>query len=281
MKLIEQIDELKQIRADLDPELKIGFVPTMGYLHQGHLSLVEASCRACDITIVSIFVNPSQFGPKEDLSAYPRDLKRDLELLSAYAVDYVFYPQASQIYPAGYKTWVEVSDLSSRLCGASRPGHFRGVATIVLKLINLVRPHSMYMGIKDYQQTVVLAKMIEDLHLDTRIIACPIVREADGLAMSSRNSYLDAEQRNRALCLSQAIKVVQQAFTGGVQEADALQDIAVEIIAASAQVDYVQIVDPHLLAPIQTAQADSRIIMAAFVDKVRLIDNAAVGERII
>ena len=278
MKLLHSIAELREARAQIVPEARIGFVPTMGFLHEGHLSLVAASKAACDLTFVSIYVNPSQFGPSEDLSSYPRDLKRDLELLSGYGVDYVFFPSNAEIYPQGYKTWVEVSDISSRLCGASRPGHFRGVATIVLKLVNLVQPHSMFMGSKDFQQVLVLMTMLRDLNLQVNLVSCPIVREADGLAMSSRNSYLDTEQRQRALCLSSALKAAQAAFRSGERSVPALLDIATKTIGARGRIDYLELVDPASLEPLTRVDETSRLIMAVYIDKVRLIDNAALGD---
>lgn len=278
MQLVHTIAEMRVVRRELPTDKSIGFVPTMGYLHEGHLSLVKASNDNCDITIVSIYVNPSQFGPNEDLSSYPRDLERDLHLLSQYGVDYVFFPTNEQIYPPNYKTWVEVEGLSGILCGASRPGHFRGVATIVLKLVNIVKPDHIFMGSKDFQQVKVLQTMLRDLNLESRIVACPIVREADGLAMSSRNSYLDPAQRQRALCLSQAIKLVQQATASGERDATKLQQIAEEHCSQYGQVDYIQIVDSENLQPLKQVDSSSRIIMAVFIDRVRLIDNAALGE---
>ncbi|MDD3524934.1 MAG: pantoate--beta-alanine ligase, partial [Candidatus Cloacimonetes bacterium] len=203
MKLINTLAEMQALKH---PEgFKIGFVPTMGYLHEGHLSLVDASKKDCDLTIVSIFVNPAQFGENEDLDSYPRDMERDLSLLKARGVDYVFFPDAQMMYPNGYRTWVEVEGLSDILCGASRKGHFRGVCTVVLKLVNIVKPHFMYMGDKDYQQQSILRIMLKDLNLDTTIVGCPIVREQDGLAKSSRNVYLDPNNRQIALCLYRAL----------------------------------------------------------------------------
>ena len=277
MKLISSISEMQAIRRSFCKSKTVGFVPTMGYLHRGHLSLVEASTRKCDITIVSIFVNPMQFGTGEDLGTYPRDLKRDLELLSAYKVDYVFYPEASEIYPAGFTTRVEVPALSSTLCGISRPGHFTGVATIVLKLVNICRPSRMYMGIKDFQQTAVLKTMLRDLNLETEIIACPIIREADGLALSSRNTYLDPLQRKQALCLHNAIKLIQALFADGITNSDVLTDRATDLVSeAGGQVDYMQIVDSSNLSDQRVANANSRIVMAVFMGRTRLIDNASI-----
>lgn len=199
MQIITDIKQMQEIGNNWSNSQTIGFVPTMGYFHKGHLSLVAEANKNCDITVVSIFVNPSQFGPNEDFSSYPRDLQRDLELLNQYKVDYVFNPTPDQMYPAGYKTWINVEELSSILCGASRPGHFRGVATVITKLINIIKPSLMFMGEKDFQQIVVLQTMLKDLNFHTQIHPCPIIREADGLAMSSRNVYLNSEQRQQAL----------------------------------------------------------------------------------
>ncbi len=277
LKLVSSITEMQEIRQSFCKSKSIGFVPTMGYLHQGHLSLVEASTRACEITIVSIFVNPMQFGAGEDLGTYPRDLERDIELLSAYDVDYVFYPDAKEMYPAGFGTKVEIPALSTGLCGASRPGHFTGVATVVLKLVNITRPTQMFMGIKDFQQTAVLRAMLKDLNLQTEIIACPIVREPDGLALSSRNVYLDAVQRVQALCLHNAIKLIQALYADGITDSNQLIDGATDLISeAGGQVDYIQIVDSTSLTELPTANDNCRIVLAVFIGRTRLIDNAAI-----
>jgi len=195
IRVIDSIQEMREYRSLIYETKNIGFVPTMGYLHEGHLSLVEQSNKESDITIVSIYVNPTQFGENEDLQTYPRDIDRDLDLLCKYNVDAVFYPNNKEMYPEGYLTWVEVEKLSSLYCGRSRPTHFKGVSTIVSKLINIVRPLYLYMGEKDFQQIAVLKKMIEDLNYDTYIRPCPIVREIDGLALSSRNAYLNEKER--------------------------------------------------------------------------------------
>ncbi|KAF5040607.1 Pantothenate synthetase [anaerobic digester metagenome] len=246
----------------------------MGYLHEGHLSLVKASKQACDVTVVSIFVNPTQFGPNEDLSSYPRDIERDLHLLEAEGAEYVFFPTGEMMYPKGYRSWVEVDELSSILCGASRPSHFRGVCTVVLKLINIVRPHRMFMGEKDFQQLSILRKMAEDLNLRIDIIGCPIVREADGLAKSSRNVYLDPSQRITSLSLSQALQHARQMVAAGELSASSIIAKATELIANSgARVDYVSIVDARNLQAQESINDHSRMILAAYVGKTRLIDN--------
>ena len=253
----------------------IGFVPTMGFLHEGHLSLVEASTLQCDTTIVSIFINPSQFGANEDLSSYPRNMERDLQLLSSYKVDYVFIPTAEDIYPQFYRTWVNVEGISEVLCGASRPGHFRGVATVVLKLVNLVNPDLMFMGEKDFQQVAVLKTMLSDLNLHCKIVPCPIIREADGLAMSSRNTYLSGETRQQALCLSKAIHKAKQLYSQGIRDIKILLQAASKIIVDhNAEIDYIQFVHPETLLPVEIAETDTRMILAVKVGKTRLIDNA-------
>ncbi len=272
MKLINTLAEMQALKH---PEgLKIGFVPTMGYLHEGHLSLVDASKKDCDLTIVSIFVNPAQFGENEDLDSYPRDMERDLSLLKARGVDYVFFPDARMMYPNGYRTWVEVEGLSDILCGASRKGHFRGVCTVVLKLVNIVKPHYMYMGDKDYQQQSILRIMLKDLNLETTIVGCPIVREQDGLAKSSRNVYLDPNNRQIALCLYRALIQAQQEVRSGILVAETLAEHAAALIESTgARVDYVKIIDSRDLSFPNEVNEHSRMVIAAYVGKTRLIDN--------
>jgi len=275
MQIIESILQMQEISNKWDRGKKIGFVPTMGYFHQGHLSLVAEANRQCDTTVVSIFVNPSQFGPNEDFTSYPRDLQRDLELLNKYRVDYVFHPSPQQIYPEPYRTWVNVEGLSSILCGASRPGHFRGVATIILKLTNLIKPNLMFMGEKDFQQVTVLKTMLKDLNCNTRIVSCPIVREDDGLAMSSRNIYLNPEQRKQALCLYQTIKESQTLYKQGLKDVSLLKNRAKEIIESSGgKIDYISFVDSNSLQEPTVADEDTRIMLAVYIGKTRLIDNA-------
>lgn len=272
MKLINTLAEMQALKH---PEgFKIGFVPTMGYLHEGHLSLVDASKKDCELTIVSIFVNPAQFGENEDLDSYPRDMERDLSLLKARGVDYVFFPDARMMYPNGYRTWVEVEGLSDILCGASRKGHFRGVCTVVLKLVNIVKPHFMYMGDKDYQQQSILRIMLKDLNLETTIVGCPIVREQDGLAKSSRNVYLDPNNRQIALCLYRALIQAQQEVRSGILVAETLAEHAAALIESTgARVDYVKIIDSRDLSFPNEVNEHSRMVIAAYVGKTRLIDN--------
>ncbi|MBW6514859.1 MAG: pantoate--beta-alanine ligase [Candidatus Syntrophosphaera sp.] len=276
MRIINTIDEMRQALAERDPGQKLGFVPTMGYLHKGHLSLVESCTVKCGLSVVSIYVNPSQFGPQEDLGSYPRDLERDLDLLAQQQVDYVFFPDDAQMYPEGYLTWVEVAKISDVLCGASRPGHFRGVATIVLKLVNIIRPDLMFMGLKDFQQIVVLETMLRDLNLSTQIERCPIVREVDGLALSSRNIYLNRDERHSATCLVQALRNARRMASTGIKESAAIIKAAEEIVnSAGGRIDYVRIVDSATLSEQQEVNENSRMLLAVFIGKTRLIDNSA------
>lgn len=278
MQMIKTIPEMQSLAKTWPQASSIGFVPTMGYLHAGHLSLVAESNRRCDITVVSIYVNPTQFGPREDLSSYPRDLDRDLELLGRYKVDYVFFPADSEMYPDGYKTWIEVDGLSSVLCGSSRPGHFKGVATIVLKLVNIVKPNLMFMGEKDFQQLTVLKTMLKDLNLKTQIVPCPIIREKDGLAMSSRNVYLNPQERQQALCLSEAIRKVQSLYKTGITDSAELIQAGRKLISEKGgKLDYLNLVDGDTLKDMPIAETNTRIILAVFIGKTRLIDNQALA----
>jgi pantoate--beta-alanine ligase len=278
MQLIHSTIEMQALMAQTPPGEPRGFVPTMGYLHEGHLSLVKRCKQDCAQSVVSIFVNPTQFGPNEDFASYPRDPDRDLKALEKEGVDIVFNPSVGEIYPAGHRTWVDVSRLSEVLCGASRPGHFRGVATVVLKLVNIVQPNLMFMGIKDFQQVVILERMLGDLNTKTRIVRCPIVREADGLAMSSRNSYLDDIERGRAICLSHAIREAKYMFSRGERNCRKLEEVALEQIrSCEGKVDYLHCVDPRSLEVTDIAEPDTRLVMAVFIGKTRLIDNDALG----
>lgn len=272
MKIINTLQEMQSISYPQGQS--VGFVPTMGYLHEGHLSLVARSNQECDLTVVSIYVNPAQFGPNEDLSSYPRNLQRDLDLLSSFKVDYVFIPDDAMMYPKGYLTWVEVEQISNILCGASRPGHFKGVATIVLKLINLVRPTRMYMGEKDYQQVKLLTKMAADLNLSLKIVPCPIVRESDGLALSSRNVYLSPEQRIQARSLNQAWKQAQASVQTGITSSAVLISDATQLLLNDgARLDYVKIVHSDTLEDQSLVTSESRMLIAAYIGNTRLIDN--------
>jgi len=253
----------------------LGFVPTMGALHEGHLSLVRASKARCDVTTVSIFVNPLQFGPSEDLAKYPRPLERDVRLLEELGVDLLFVPCVEEMYPPGAKTCVVVDELSEKLDGASRPGHFRGVATVVAKLFAIVRPDFAFFGQKDAAQVAVLRKMTNDLNLDVELVVCPIVREPDGLAMSSRNAYLTAEQRQQALVLHRSLTRVQAAFHAGERDAAKLIEAGKQIIAQEpgARLDYFAVIDPDTLDPVAGITRPTLAAVAAYVGTTRLIDN--------
>jgi len=274
MQIYKTIAEIREALAGKALQKKIGFVPTMGALHKGHLSLVERCHSESDLTVVSIYVNPTQFGPQEDLNHYPRNLEKDIDLLRNYHVDIVFTPDDVQMYPEGYCTWVQVEGLSDILCGASRPGHFRGVATIVLKLMHIVNPKLMFMGMKDYQQIIVLEKMIEDLNLETKIVRCPIVREPDGLAMSSRNSYLTPDERQRATCLIKALKNAQKMVNEGYLDSSILISEAENIIKQSdGRIAYIKIVDGSTLQELPEVRSGSRMMLAVYIGNTRLIDN--------
>ena len=277
MRIIADATELQTLTAQLQQEPKtIGFVPTMGALHEGHLRLVQAARAQTDVVIASIFVNPTQFGPQEDLSHYPRALERDAELLARSGVDYLFVPTPEDIYPAGFATYVTVEGLSDVLEGASRPGHFRGVATVLTILFNLVRPHQVFMGQKDAQQVVVVKKMVRDLRLPTEIVVVPTMREADGLAMSSRNQYLSAEERKAAPVLFHALRKAQKMFADGERDAQTIQAAMQQIIVAEAlaELDYLAVNDAQTLAPVTTLTEQSVLIsLAVRMGKTRLIDN--------
>jgi pantoate--beta-alanine ligase len=250
----------------------------MGYLHDGHLSLIDRARAECATVMVSIFVNPTQFGPTEDLTRYPRDLPRDLSLCDEHGVDVVFTPAESEIYPPGYATYVEVTGLQDRWEGASRPGHFRGVATVVARLFRLALPDRVYFGEKDYQQLQIVSRMARDLALDLEVVPCPTVRESDGLAMSSRNAYLDAESRANAISLSQALSAAQELADSGVRDGASLVSAMRDIVShyPAVELDYAAIVDPSTLEPLETVEGHARAIIAARVAGIRLIDNAPI-----
>jgi pantoate--beta-alanine ligase len=257
----------------------VGLVPTMGYLHEGHLSLVRRAKEECDKVVVSIFVNPTQFGPKEDLSKYPRDLDRDLGLLEALGVDLVWTPTVEEMYPPGYQTWVEVETISRPLEGAMRPGHFRGVTTVVAKLFTGVQPDRAYFGQKDAQQAAVIRQMRRDLNFPLEIVVCPIVREPDGLAMSSRNVYLDPEQRKAATVLYRSLSAAKNAYENGERDAGKLRQIMKDVLATEplTQVQYVSCADYDTLEELETVKAKTLLSMAVFLGKTRLIDNFVLG----
>lgn len=274
MDVVEHLDGLRTWRAGVRGS--VGFVPTMGALHAGHLALVRRARAECERVVVSIFVNPAQFGPQEDLARYPRDLPRDLALLGGEGVDLVFTPTPAIVYPPGFSTWVGVEALTERWEGATRPGHFRGVATVVLKLLNLVEPDRAYFGEKDYQQLRVVERMVRDLNVPTTIVPCPTVREPDGLAMSSRNVYLDAAQRQAATVLYRALTAARQACQRGQRDPARLAADVERTLAAEplVKIDYVAVVDPLSLEPIAAITERGAVCcVAARVGAVRLIDN--------
>lgn len=273
MKQVVTLDELRAARSAL-PEF-VGFVPTMGFLHAGHISLVKLAKNNNASVIVSIFVNPAQFGPNEDLAAYPRDIPADLKLLADAGVDLVWLPAPEVIYPPGFNTWVSVERLSEPLEGASRPGHFRGVATVVAKLFNAVQPHRAYFGQKDAQQVAVIKEMTRDLDFPIEIIVGPTLREPDGLAMSSRNSYLDAEERKAAPVLHRALAAAKAACESGERSGDALRSTMHDVLKQEplARLQYVSCADPLTLQELNQIENGALLSMAVFIGKTRLIDN--------
>jgi pantoate--beta-alanine ligase len=259
---------------------RIGFVPTMGYLHDGHLALVEASRTQCDVTIVSIFVNPTQFGPNEDLGAYPRDFARDEKLCRDAGVAIVFAPTAQEIYPPQFQTFVEPGNLANPLCGAFRPGHFRGVATVVSKLLNMVQADVAFFGQKDFQQCAVVRRMVVDLNLPTEIATVPTVREADGLAMSSRNKYLSGEERHRALAISRGLFAAASEFQSGERDAQKLVAVGRQFLESADRLQYLELVDVDTLEPARGhLRKPAALCAAAFIGSTRLIDNVVLAEQ--
>lgn len=273
MKIVSTLSELRKARAALPGPL--GFVPTMGYLHDGHLSLVRLAQAECASVIVSIFVNPAQFGPKEDLAAYPRNLEGDQALLESAGVDLLWTPSTELMYPPGYQTWVEVEDLTQVLEGAMRPGHFRGVATVVAKLFNAVQPHKAYFGQKDAQQVAVIRRMVQDLNFPLEVVVGPIRREADGLAMSSRNAYLNPSERQAATVLQRALSAAKAAYDGGERSGERLRQIMLAVLAAEplARVQYASCADRASLQELETLSEGALLSMAVYIGKTRLIDN--------
>ncbi len=260
--------------------LSLGLVPTMGFFHDGHLSLMRKARATCQRVAVSVFVNPTQFGPGEDLDRYPRDFERDRDLAAAEGVDVLFAPDAEDMYPEGYATYVEVERLTEGLCGARRPGHFRGVATVVAKLFNICLPTTAYFGQKDYQQAQVIKKMAADLDFHVEIEVLPIVRESDGLAMSSRNKYLSPDERRRATCLFRALRRAQGLFAAGETRPGRYLDEMKAVIEAqpSLRLDYAELVNSGDLTPVSAVEKGTVAAVAAFVDETRLIDNTILGE---
>ncbi|MDD2497410.1 MAG: pantoate--beta-alanine ligase [Desulfitobacteriaceae bacterium] len=254
---------------------KVGLVPTMGYLHKGHLTLIKEAKTKCDVVIASIFVNPIQFGQGEDYEEYPRDLTRDADLAKGAGVDVIFAPRVSEMYPKGYQTFIQIESLTERLCGASRPGHFRGVATVVAKLFNIAQPDFAFFGQKDAQQVIIIERMVEDLNMPLKIVRVPIVREDDGLAMSSRNVYLNAEERRQALVLFDSLKAAKSLVAQGERDAARVKEKLIEIISKAplAEIDYVEIVDGKTVQPVKKLSGEVLIALAVRFGKTRLIDN--------
>jgi pantoate--beta-alanine ligase len=276
VKVVHSIEACRAERAQLAEPL--GLVPTMGALHEGHLSLARRAREECAAVAMSIFVNPTQFGPQEDFARYPRPIERDLELARDAGVDLVFHPAPETMYPPGFATWVEVGGPARRWEGEHRPGHFRGVATVVTKLLAIIGPQRAYFGEKDYQQLQVVRRLVADLNLPVEIVGCPIVREPDGLALSSRNVYLTPEARPRAAALYRALEAGRQAAADGERDAAAVRETIEAVLRATPglEIDYVALVDPLTLEPVERLDAPARALIAARLGSVRLIDNIAI-----
>lgn len=264
----------KQVKEWKKEGLTIGFVPTMGYLHEGHKSLMEEARKENDKVVVSIFVNPMQFGPTEDLESYPRDLEKDSKFCESLGADLIFHPEPEEMYHDGFSSFVDMTVLTEELCGLSRPVHFRGVCTVVSKLFNIVQPDRAYFGQKDAQQLAVIKHMVDDLNMNVEVIGCPIIREEDGLAKSSRNTYLSAEERKAALCLSRAVKIGQETICKGIKAEEVLSKMrAVIETEPLAKIDYVSMVDALDMQPVESVEKDVLVAMAVYIGKTRLIDN--------
>lgn len=278
---VETIREVREITDSWAKQgLTIGFVPTMGYLHAGHGSLIQRARRENDKVVVSIFVNPIQFGPNEDFERYPRDRERDREITEKAGADLVFAPSVEEMFPSPNKAFVDISELGEYLCGAKRPGHFRGVCTIVAKFFNIIRPDRAYFGEKDLQQLVIIERMVRDLSFDIEIVACPTVRDSDGLALSSRNSYLSVEERRAARVVPDSLNLARKALINGEKDPTVIKEIIAEKIATEplAKVDYIEVVDAGLLKPISRIDGPVVVAIAVFIGSTRLIDHLAVEE---
>lgn len=276
MKICYTVDDVrKEVKEWKKQGLSVGFVPTMGYLHEGHRSLMEAARKENDKVVVSIFVNPMQFGPTEDLESYPRDLDKDSKLCEGVGVDLIFHPEPEEMYPEGFCSYVDMNGLTTELCGKSRPIHFRGVQTVVLKLFNIVTPDNAYFGQKDAQQLAVVTRMVKDLSVDTKIHGCPIIREEDGLAKSSRNTYLSETERQAALILSQSLRVGKALIEQGETDATVVKKAISDKIATEplARIDYVDVVDFDTITPIEQIKGNTLVAIAVYIGKTRLIDN--------
>lgn len=280
MEVFSRIEPLRAYLQEMRGRgASIGLVPTMGYFHEGHLSLMRAARKENDVVVVSLFVNPTQFGPNEDLDRYPRDFDRDQRLAAEVGVDAIFAPTPEEMYPPGYATYVEVERLSQGLCGQSRPGHFRGVATVVCKLFNIVQPDRAYFGQKDFQQQLIIRRMVRDLNFPLTIVTVPTVREPDGLAMSSRNAYLSPEERKSALALIRSLKQGEALIRSGERQAQKIRQAMAETLGSDPRVciDYVEVRDPESLEPVFTIDGEVLLAVAAFVGQTRLIDNLVVA----
>lgn len=277
MQVVETVAEMRQARKQLKEP--VGFVATMGFFHEGHLSLVRKARAENPSVVVSIFVNPAQFGPHEDFETYPRDLPRDLSLLEKERVDIVFAPSVEEMYPPGFNSWVDIEGVTERLEGASRPGHFRGVATVVNKLFDIIQPNVSYFGQKDAQQAVVVKKMVRELNMDVEIVAMPTVREPDGLAISSRNAYLNPEERKAAPVLHRALCLGRELWGKGEKNVEHIRHQMWELIQQEplAEIDYVSIADPETLEEMEEVRAPALVLLAVKIGKTRLIDNVVVG----
>lgn len=281
---IQIAKEVKDVRTQVKEwkkqGLTVGFVPTMGYLHEGHASLMKCAKEQCDKVVVSIFVNPMQFGVNEDLDSYPRDLEADTKLCESIGVDLIFHPEVSEMYAEGFCSFVDMNGLTKELCGKSRPIHFRGVCTVVNKLFNIVTPDKAFFGQKDAQQLAVICRMVKDLNMDIEIVGCPIIREEDGLAKSSRNTYLNEEERKAALILSKTIRLGEQMVKDGVKDTKELVEAMKENISKEpmARIDYVEAVSMDTIEKIDTIEGKVLVAMAVFIGKTRLIDNFIVEE---
>ncbi len=275
MRVVNTINQVRQaVLAKRKQGARIGLVPTMGALHAGHGSLIEAAVSECDFVVVSIFVNPSQFGPGEDFEKYPRSLEDDAAYCQSLGAHLIFAPSAEEMYPAEQLTWVDTQKITEGLCGASRPGHFRGVTTVCAKLFNIVQADAAYFGQKDAQQAVVIQRMVSDLNMPLKIKVCPIVREDDGLAMSSRNRYLSQDERRRALCLYKALTHCRQQVTSGQRQAKTLIEAMTQIVEqAEGRIDYISIVDPKTFSPLEKIERKALVLLAVYIGRTRLIDN--------
>lgn len=281
MQVIRKIDKMKQEMEKIRSKKKnIGFVPTMGYLHDGHVKLIREARNLSDKVVVSIFVNPTQFGPQEDYERYPRDEKRDLRICKNEKVDYVFIPKVQDMYPDDFETYVELSKTPNHLCGLSRPGHFKGVATVLVKLFNIVNPHVSFFGLKDFQQTVVVQKLVKDLNIGTKIKTVETVRDKDGLALSSRNSYLSEEERTKALSIPRSLIMAKEEIERGETDAEKIKNKMKKFLEENGvKVDYVEIVDRNTLDELKEVKFPCAITVAGFVGKTRLIDNIIVERK--